>query len=46
MGLRGWLLIFFLMIVVIFISAALMKWLQNAATSVPKPRRKDEDNNG
>jgi hypothetical protein len=46
MGLYGWLLIFALLIFVVLLSAGLMKLLQNAATSVPKPRRKDEKDNG
>jgi len=47
MGIRGWLFVFVLMIVLVFITIAMMKWLQNAATSVPPTkRRKDEDENG
>jgi len=35
-----------LLIFVVFITAGMMKMLQNAATSVPKSRSKDEENNG
>ncbi len=47
MGLFGWGLTFLLLVVVVFISAAIMKWIQSTATSVPKSRRKnDEQDNG
>jgi hypothetical protein len=46
MGLAGWGLTFALLIIVVLISAAIMKWVQSAATSVPKSRRKDEEDNG
>lgn len=46
MGLYGWLLTFALLVFVVFITAGLMKMLQNAATSVPKGRLKDEEKNG
>jgi len=47
MGIRGWLFVLVLMIVLVFITVAIMRWLQRAATSVPpKKRRKDEDPNG
>lgn len=46
MGRNGWLLTLFLLIVVVLITAAIMKWFQNAVTSVPKSRRKDEEDNG
>ncbi len=46
MGLYGWGLTFLLLIIVVFITAAIMKWFQSAVTSVPKSRRKDEEDNG
>ena len=46
MGPYGWLLTFALTIIVVLITAGLLKLLQNAATSVPKTRSKDEDTNG
>jgi len=46
MGPYGWLLTFALLIIVVLITAGLLKMLQNAATSVPKSRSKDEKNNG
>jgi hypothetical protein len=46
MGPYGWLLTFALTIVVVLITAGLLKLMQNAVTSAPKSRSKDEDNNG
>ncbi len=46
MGPYGWLLTFALTIIVVLITAGILKLMQNAATSVPKSRSKDEDNNG
>lgn len=46
MGPYGWLLTFALLVFVVFLTAGFMKMLQNAATSVPKSRSKDEENNG
>ena len=46
MGPYGWLLTFALTIIVVLITAGLLKLLQNAVTSVPKNRSKDEDTNG
>lgn len=43
MGVRGWLLMFALLIFVVFLTAAILKWLQSAATSVPKRRLEDKE---
>jgi hypothetical protein len=43
MGPRGWLLTFALLVLVVFLTAALLKWFQSTTTSVPKRRLEDEE---